>query len=44
MSLKKVHDDQPDNFEFSDENLKKAEEILSRYPKENKKVLCLFFI
>ena len=27
MSLKKVYDDQPNNFEFSKENLKKAEEI-----------------
>ena len=37
MSLKKVHDNQPNKFEFSQENLKKAEEILKRYPKENKK-------
>ncbi len=44
MSLKKVHDDQPDNFEFSDENLKKAEEILSRYPKENKKSAVMPFL
>ena len=44
MSLKKVHDDQPDSFEFSDENLKKAEEILSRYPKENKKSAVMPFL
>ena len=37
MSLKKVHDDQPKDFKFSPENLKKAEEILKKYPKENKK-------
>ena len=37
MSLKKVHDDQPKDFIFSDENLKKTEEILKRYPKKNKK-------
>ena len=37
MSLKKVHDDQPNDFKFSDENLKKAEEILKRYPEKNKK-------
>ena len=37
MSIKKVHDDQPQNFIFSNENLKKAEEILKRYPKKNKK-------
>ena len=28
MSLKKVHDNQPKDFKFTDENLKKAEEIL----------------
>ena len=31
MSLKKVHDVQPKEFKFSNENLKKAEEILKRY-------------
>ena len=38
MSLKKVHDIQPKEFKFSNENLKKAEEILKRYPKRIKKV------
>ena len=37
MSLKKVHDIQPKEFSFSDNNLKKAEDILKRYPKKNKK-------
>ena len=37
MSLKKVHNDQPKEFKFSDENLKKSEEILKKYPKKNKK-------
>ena len=37
MSLKKIHDDQPQDFKFSDANLKKAEEILKRYPGKNKK-------
>jgi len=37
MSVKKVHDNQPKEFKFSDENLKKVEEILKRYPKKNKK-------
>ena len=37
MSVKKVHDDQPKDFKFSAENLKKADEILKRYPKKNKK-------
>ena len=35
MSVKKVHDNQPKEFKFSDENLKKVEEILKRYPKKN---------
>ena len=30
MSLKKVHDIQPKEFKFSNENLKKAEEILKK--------------
>ena len=38
MSLKKVHNDQPKEFKFSDENLKKVEEILKRYPKKIRKV------
>ena len=37
MSLKKVHSDQPNEFKFSNENLKKIEDILKRYPKKNKK-------
>ena len=37
MSLKKIHGDQPKDFKFSDESLKKAEKILKRYPKKNKK-------
>jgi NADH-quinone oxidoreductase E subunit len=37
MSLKKVHDIQPTEFEFSVDNLKKVEEILKRYPEERKK-------
>ena len=38
MSLKKVHDIQLKDFKFSNENLKKAEEILKRYLKRIKKV------
>ena len=34
MSLKKVHDQQPKEFKFSNENLKKAEEILKKYPEK----------
>ena len=37
MSLKKVHDDQPDIFKFSEENFKKAIDILKKYPEKNKK-------
>ena len=37
MSLKKIHDDQPKNFNFSEKNLKKIEEILKKYPERNKK-------
>jgi len=37
MSLKKVHDDQPKEFKFSAENLKKVEDILKKYPEKNKK-------
>ena len=44
MSLKKVHDNQPKEFEFSKENLKKAEEILKKYPNENKKSAVMPFL
>ena len=37
MSIKKIHDNQPKEFKFSNENLKKVEEILKRYPEKNKK-------
>ena len=37
MSVKKVHDQQPDNFEFSKENLEIANKILKKYPEKNKK-------
>tara|TARA_X000001036_G_C20460546_1_gene717261 strand:+ start:35 stop:640 length:606 start_codon:yes stop_codon:yes gene_type:complete len=37
MSLKRVHDNQPKEFIFSEENLEKAESILKKYPKKNKK-------
>ena len=37
MSLKKIHDDQPKNFIFSNENLKIANEILKKYPEKRKK-------
>jgi len=37
MSIKKIHNDQPNQFKFSNENLEKAENILKRYPEKNKK-------
>ena len=37
MSLKKIHDVQPNKFEFSTENIKKVEDILKKYPEKNKK-------
>ena len=37
MSVKKVYDNQPKDFKFSNENLKKADEILNKYPQKNKK-------
>ena len=44
MSLKKVHDDQPKNLNFSNENLKKAEKILKKYPQKNKKSAVMPFL
>ena len=37
MSIKKVHENQPKEFKFSKENLKRVEQILKKYPKKNKK-------
>ena len=44
MSVKRVHDDQPKDFKFSDENLKKAHEILNKYPKKNIKSAVMPFL
>ena len=44
MSLKKVHTEQPDSFSFTEENLKKAEEVLKKYPQENKKSAVMPFL
>ena len=44
MSLKKVHDNQPKDFKFSDENLKEAEKILKKYPKKNRKSAVMPFL
>ena len=37
MSLKKIHDEQPEKFLFSDKNLQTAKDILKKYPEKNKK-------
>ena len=39
MSIKKIHDDQPKKFLFSDENLKKVIEEMKVHEKEH----CDFF-
>jgi len=44
MSLKKIHDEQPSDFKFSEKNLIKAEEILKRYPPKNKKSAVMPFL
>ena len=46
MSLKKVHDQQPKEFKFSEENEKKIAEVLKKYPEKNKKsaVMPLLYI
>ena len=44
MSLKKVHDVQPKEFKFTEENLNKVEEILKRYPDKNKKSAVMPFL
>ncbi len=40
MSLKKIHNTQPDNFIFSEKNLKIAQGILKKYPENKKKKCC----
>ena len=44
MSLKKVHEDQPKDFKFNNENLKKVDEILKKYPEKNKKSAVMPFL
>ena len=44
MSLKKIHEEQPKNFKFTDESLNKAEIILKRYPENNKKSAVMPFL
>ena len=46
MSLKKVSKDQPDKFEFSEENLNLANKIILNYPGGKKKsaVMALLYL
>jgi NADH-quinone oxidoreductase E subunit len=46
MSIKKVSKEQPDNFKFTNENLKSAEKAILNYPKGKQKsaVMALLYI
>ena len=44
MSLKKIHDQQPKEFDFTNDNQKKIEIILKRYPEKNKKSAVMPFL
>jgi|TARA_B110000259_G_scaffold57995_1_gene68480 NADH-quinone oxidoreductase E subunit len=44
MSLKKVHDQQPESFEFTKENKDSAEKILKKYPENRKKSAVMPFL
>ena len=44
MSIKKVHDVQPEKFEFSKENLLIINNILKKYPSTNKKSAVMPFL
>ena len=46
MSLKKISKEQPENFEFSDENLNLAKKIVLNYPAGKKKsaVMALLYL
>jgi len=44
MSIKKIHDQQPEFFEFTKENKDNAEKILKKYPKNRKKSAVMPFL
>jgi len=44
MSLKKIHDQQPESFEFTKENKDSAEKILKKYPENRKKSAVMPFL
>ena len=46
MSLKKIHKVQPENFEFTNDNLQVVNQIISNYPKgkQQSAVMALLYI
>jgi len=42
MSIKKVSETQPESFEFSQDNLQEAENIIKKYPKLSPKFIFLY--
>ena len=44
MSLKKIHDQQPKTFEFTEQNINAAEKILKKYPENRKKSAVMPFL
>ena len=44
MSLKKIHDQQPESFEFTRENKSAADKILKKYPENRKKSAVMPFL
>ena len=44
MSLKKIHDQQPESFEFSNENKESAKKILKKYHEDRKKSAVMPFL
>ena len=44
MSLKKIHDQQPETFEFTEQNINAAKKILKKYPENRKKSAVMPFL
>ena len=44
MSLKKIHDQQPETFKFTEQNLSAAEKVLKKYPENRKKSAVMPFL
>mgnify|MGYP001342251062 CR=1 FL=1 len=46
MSLKKISKNQPENFEFTNENLSSAKDMIEKYPADKKQsaVMALLYI